>query len=136
MSLVVDASVAFKWFVPEPDSAAALALLDQDVALWAPDLIFAEVGNAMWVRLRRIEGGAIAAAAAQDTLRGILTGTVSAPTFVRRATELGFELGHAVYDCVYLAMCEREEMTLVTADKGLVETVRGTAYEPLVRELA
>ena len=51
--LVIDASVAVKWVVPEPDSDRAEALLDH--ALGAPDLLFAECANVLWKKVRRGE---------------------------------------------------------------------------------
>ena len=48
-NVVVDSSVAIKWFLPEPNADAALRLLDGyrrgDLSFLAPDLIHAEVGN-------------------------------------------------------------------------------------------
>ena len=41
--LVVDASVAVNWYVPEVGSAQAAALLDSDAELLAPDLLVAHV---------------------------------------------------------------------------------------------
>jgi predicted nucleic acid-binding protein len=55
MSIVVDASVALKWFLPEPDSAKAEELLGSHDILVAPTLIVSEVCNAVWKRLRRGE---------------------------------------------------------------------------------
>src|SRR5437867_12527076 len=50
--LVVDASVAIKWFLPEPLSLEARRILDDyqagTLSLLAPDLINAEVGNIVW----------------------------------------------------------------------------------------
>jgi predicted nucleic acid-binding protein len=49
VSLVVDASVALKWFLAdEPDADRALAIMRDDAALVAPDLLVAEVCNAAW----------------------------------------------------------------------------------------
>jgi predicted nucleic acid-binding protein len=45
MILVVDASVACKWFVEEDGSQAAEALLDSGSTLLAPDLLVPEVCN-------------------------------------------------------------------------------------------
>jgi predicted nucleic acid-binding protein len=42
-SCVVDASVAVKWYLEEPESEAALILLDGSFELHAPDLIYVEV---------------------------------------------------------------------------------------------
>jgi predicted nucleic acid-binding protein len=48
---VVDASVVLKWFLPEPDSAAADFLLEKflndEVELLAPDLMLAERASAL-----------------------------------------------------------------------------------------
>jgi predicted nucleic acid-binding protein len=44
--LVVDASVAVKWYVPELDSQRAHLILAGGHRLIAPDLLLAEVGNA------------------------------------------------------------------------------------------
>ena len=44
--LVIDASVAIKWVVAEPDSQTALALFRH--RLFAPDLLVAECANALW----------------------------------------------------------------------------------------
>ena len=51
MKLVVDASVAVKWFVDEAGADRAAALQGESVC--APDLIFAEVGNALWKLQRK-----------------------------------------------------------------------------------
>ncbi|MEO8383259.1 MAG: type II toxin-antitoxin system VapC family toxin [Acidobacteriota bacterium] len=55
MKVVVDASVAAKWFLPEIHSDAAARLLDPTIALYAPDLIVPEFGNILWKKIRRAE---------------------------------------------------------------------------------
>ena len=55
---VVNASVAVKWLVDEPQSEQALKLLENDLPLLAPELIFAEVANALWAMGRRENIGA------------------------------------------------------------------------------
>jgi predicted nucleic acid-binding protein len=49
VTIVIDASVAVKWVVREPDSDAADALLD-DIELIAPVLWLAEAANVLWRR--------------------------------------------------------------------------------------
>jgi predicted nucleic acid-binding protein len=49
---VVDASVAVKWLVTENFSEQAVRLLDEELTLIAPELLFAEAGNALWVMCR------------------------------------------------------------------------------------
>jgi predicted nucleic acid-binding protein len=54
MMYVVDASLAVKWFIPEPLSDEAMKLLanfrSKISDLTAPDLIVVEVGSALWKR--------------------------------------------------------------------------------------
>jgi predicted nucleic acid-binding protein len=52
MRLVVDASVAIKWMIDEPDSDIADRLLDGGHDLLAPELIIAEVISAAWKQRR------------------------------------------------------------------------------------
>ena len=49
--IVIDASVAVKWFLPEQDSDAARAILHFGHDLLAPDLLYAEVGSVLPVAL-------------------------------------------------------------------------------------
>ena len=53
--LVVDASVAVKWFLPEAQSDAARALLGSGHDLIAPELVYAELGIALVKRVRKGE---------------------------------------------------------------------------------
>jgi len=53
--IVVDSSVAIKWFVPEPLSDESRRVLDGYQAgaftLLAPDLLAAEIGNIVWEKI-------------------------------------------------------------------------------------
>lgn len=49
--LVIDASVAIKWYVPEAGSQEASAILDRPETLLAPDLLAAEFGNVLWKKV-------------------------------------------------------------------------------------
>ena len=63
MTLVVDASVALKWFLPdEPDSEQALAIVRDEASLIAPDIVIAEVCDGAWrsARLGRITAAQVA----------------------------------------------------------------------------
>ena len=59
MQYVVDANVVVKWLLPEPDSDKADSLIDgyrqHGMQLIAPDIVVAEVGNALWQRCDRLK---------------------------------------------------------------------------------
>ena len=126
MALVVDASVAFKWLVPEPASDRALLLLDSDETLIAPDLAVVEVINAMWARLRGRTGFEQIVADAAIALPRIFEETAPSGPLVQRALEMTIELNHPLYDCIYLALAEREKTRLVTADESFCRKVNAS----------
>ena len=73
MPLVTDASVCIKWFVPEEGSRQADSLLNRNAAPDPPDLVLAEVGNALW---RQVERGILGESKAQQALAFLLRGAV------------------------------------------------------------
>jgi predicted nucleic acid-binding protein len=115
--IVVDASVAIKWYVPEIHSAAAVRLLDSDFILLAPDLIGAELANAVWKKVRRAEisrqeGNEILAAF--DKLQIELGPT---RPLLAAAFEAAVALDRTVYDCLYLALAVAQNCSFFTADR-------------------
>ena len=120
MSLVIDASVALKWFVPEPGHEPARALLQGDDELLAPDWLLVEVANALWKQWRR---GMIDPAQIDEilTLLPDMLMLANASALVPRASEIARVLTHPVYDCLYLALAESGNATLVTADHKLLQ---------------
>ena len=74
MRLVVDASVAVKWFVEEEYTTDAVRLLEQGHQLYAPRLLASEVGNTLWRKVRtgeldRGSAGTLAAAISEAAVR-------------------------------------------------------------------
>jgi predicted nucleic acid-binding protein len=122
--LVVDASVAIKWFVPERHSSDAHRLLSENYELLAPDLIWPELANALWKKHQR---GELIEAAAKGILRDFarfsLVVQPSAP-FVDAALDIAVRRGHTVYDSLYLAVAVARQCALVTADNKLYQAVK------------
>ena len=130
MSLVVDASVAFKWFLRDDShSSQAVAILQDRATLIAPDFLIAEVCNAAWrsVRLGRISQAQVNEIAAN--LPSFFDALVSAAELAPRAVTIAGQIDRPVYDCLYLALAEAEQASLVTADLELLGKVRATAWE-------
>ncbi|MBM3499582.1 MAG: type II toxin-antitoxin system VapC family toxin [Armatimonadetes bacterium] len=123
---VVDASVAVKWFLDEPGSLEARALLDGSRSLAVPDLIYAEVGNVLWKHVRR---GTLTGEEAQAVLEGLGQApwsVQSAASLVAAALEIAAQTGCTVYDGLYLALAIGRDGVLVTADRRLYERVETT----------
>ncbi len=75
-------------------------------------------------------GDAVEAAAGLPALFDTL---VPSAELVERACTLALGLDHPVYDCLYLALAEREGVALVTADRSLQEkAARGADALPVV----
>ena len=135
MTLVVDASVALKWFVEEEGSDQARSLLDGEAALVVPDLAVAEVCKGAW-RLERLGVlGPSACASIAAEIGGLFDRIAALAPLAPRATAIARALGHPVYDCFYLALAEREEARLVTADRRLGQRLADTEWEALFQDL-
>jgi len=117
--IVVDASIAFLWFANEPNRSGADELLESEATLLAPDLMAVEVANAWWKKLRRHE---MERADVEQAVTNLLAlGIAWAPSamLLPSATRLAVELGHPVYDCLYLALAMSHAAPIATADRRL-----------------
>lgn len=117
MRVVVDASVAVKWFVPEIHSDAAERLLDPSYSLSAPDLIVVEVGNTLWKKVRRGELTPDAASKILNVLEEIDIELAPSAGLVAPALGFATSLDRSVYDALYLTLAIAHDGVLVTADR-------------------
>lgn len=125
--VVVDASVAVKWFLEEPGTAEAKRWLALGGRPVAPDLVVPEVCNVLWQRARAGDIPPSQAATAMSALERYYERLAPTAPLAGRALELALHLGHPAYDCFYLALAERERAPLLTADKRLARRLAGTA---------
>ena len=128
-TVVIDASVAVKWFLPEVHAAAARRVLRGRRTLLAPDLIWAEVGNVMWKKRRIGEVTADEARTVLKTFRQFPLETCTTKVLLEPAWELGERLGITVYDSLYLVLAMHRRCQLITADAHLRHAVKGDAME-------
>jgi len=124
MTLVVDASVAVKWVASELGSVAAADVRRHDDYLIAPSLIIAEIGNALWKKALRREMNRSEAVSAFRLAVFHFAEFVPFEDFREAALELAIELRHPIYDCFYLALAERENAPLITADEAMLAAAR------------
>lgn len=127
--LVVDASVAVKWLVPEEKRPEAMALITGAGTLLAPDLILTEVCSALSrkARLRQISPAEAEEAVSvwlEAIRRGVL-GLHRSVDLVEESFQLSLALDHALPDCSYVALARRVGGTLVTADEKLAKKASG-----------
>jgi len=134
VSIVIDASVALKWVLDEPGHEAADALLDEELV--APALWLIEAANALWRRARQ---GELTHDEARERLveldnAPVATSAIEEDLFA--AADLAGELGHPVYDCLYLAAAIREDAHVITADHRFYAVVsQSPAFTGRVRML-
>lgn len=126
MIVVVDASVAAKWFFCEEHSDAALNLLDNHFELNAPDLIFVELDSLLCKRVRRRELSIQEAIEIDKKIRSMPIQAYSTPTLRQRAFKLALETRSSIYDCLYLSLAEALECPLVTADNKFFQALKGS----------
>ena len=117
--LIVDASVAVKWVVEESGTEEALSLLERR-ALSAPDLLMSECANILWKKVRRGELTEEEAGLAGRLLQRAALDVLPTRPLVPRALDLAIALGHAAYDCIYLALAVENGWRFITADERLV----------------
>lgn len=126
---VVDASVVVKWLIAEKFSDQSASLLDRDLNLIAPELVFAEAANALWTLWKRGDIGKDDQAEAIDLLKAAPIGV---PYTMRQlaasAGRLAVDLNHPVYNCFYLALALQEQYPVITADRKFFDTVQAHPY--------
>ncbi len=128
MNIVVDASVAIKWFLTEENTADAEMLLGPEFELNAPELAISEFGNIVLKKLRNGDLQLGEAAALSDALFRVGITFHSNKPLLGPALERAIELGQTTEDCTYLALALELDCPLVTADRKLFMTLQNTRF--------
>jgi predicted nucleic acid-binding protein len=130
--VVVDASVAVKWFLPEELSEEARQVLTPKYQLLAPDLLWAELGNVLWKRHRRREVDQRTATRLLQDLSRVPIEYHASQQWATPALELAIRHDLTVYDGLYLALAAGNQCRLVTADRRLHDVSRSDALGQIV----
>lgn len=137
-TLVVDASVVVKWFLPEPDRPTAMVLLDSyvygETNLRAPSILAAEVAAVFTKRYRRNQLTKEQAEMAFLLFEKRLPTLDPIEELLASAYHLSLVHQIAIYDCLYVALAISLRCDFVTADDRLWRAL-APAY-PFVRLLA
>jgi predicted nucleic acid-binding protein len=136
--LVVDPSVAIKWYVPEVDSDKARALkqwsLEGSHQIIVPMLFFDEVANILWKKaaLRKELQPRVAKHVLWEILRLPFQVYLDRHELHPKTLEYADLYRISAYDAVYLATAVQNNAVLVTADDRLV---RRLSAIPLSRRI-
>jgi predicted nucleic acid-binding protein len=125
--IVVDASVAVAWFVPEAHAAFAIDLISVPRELVAPDILAAEVGNALVKAYRR---GTIKAERVRPSLERLTLGLVAmepSTPLMPAAADLACRLRCSIYEATYIEQARRLGALVVTNDARLAELALAVA---------
>ena len=138
MKYVLDSSIALKWVLAEADSLKAKQLRDafrnQIHELLAPDIFSVEVAHAL---TRAERQGRIVPPQAGIFWADIMTTPPRlepSALLIPRAIQISSAARIGIYDCLYVALAEREGCPFVTADTRLINNLR--ASFPFLLELA
>jgi predicted nucleic acid-binding protein len=125
-TLVIDASVAIKWLVPEEMSDVARDIYGVGDRLVAPRLIKTEVANAL---ARKTIQGLLSRQEATyhfSTLPVLLPELIEVDDLIEPALENACALRHPIYDLIYLETARRFDAQLVTADRRFSAKLAGS----------
>ena len=128
MKYVLDSSVAFKWAVPESDSPKAIRLRDEFqlsvIDLLSPEIFPQELAHALTrgERQKRLLVGQ--AEIFWDEIMTTPPVLHPALPLTARAIEISSRMRTGFYDCLYIALAEREGCEFVTADDKLIRNLQ------------
>jgi predicted nucleic acid-binding protein len=131
MQCVIDASVVIKWFIPEPHKEQAdkvlTGLTNESLDLIAPDILVAEVGNALWKRSALPHQlSSIEAADSFEDFLGLDIRLHSSTALARHAYALAVSEKRAIYDMIYVTLAKERSCPLITADEKLFRALGKT----------
>jgi predicted nucleic acid-binding protein len=127
VTVVVDASVAFKCLFAEPDSRTALQLMNTQDCL-APDFLFLELRNAILTKLRGAKLSKLATIRLENDLQQLPVVPMGTIGLLHDAFSTAIELSHPIYDCLYLAAAIQLDQPLVTADRRFLAALKGSRH--------
>ena len=139
MALVVDASVALSWALPDESSAYADDVLDEVErdGLRVPELWAREIANGLavaYLRKRITSADEKAFLAALSNLNITVEQAPSALAVIRDGTAAAIRYGLTAYDAAYVDLAWREGLTLATLDTAMRKAAEQSQIKIFRRE--
>lgn len=125
MILVIDANIAGALLIELPYSAQARNAVAKAQAMIAPDLIYAEITNALWKMSPTRGSAAHDFAPIVARLPVLFAEIVASRLLMGEALRLALALKHPAYDCFYIALALSRRAPLITADRKLARAITG-----------
>ncbi|HLF66782.1 MAG TPA: type II toxin-antitoxin system VapC family toxin [Gammaproteobacteria bacterium] len=133
MRLIIDASVALKWFIPEALNDKADDVLKSTHHLFAPDFLLIELANVFWKKNIRNE---MTVSESQDALFEMTHGPLeyfsTDGVLLMQALTIAQKIKHPVYDCIYLALAIQQAGVIVSADQKFYTQLLQTEWKDKV----
>ncbi len=139
MPLVVDASVALSWALPDENSAyadAVLAVVERD-GVRVPELWTREIANGLAVAYRRKRITADdqrVFLAALSRLSISVEPSPSAVAAIRDGTAAAIRFGLTAYDATYVDLASRERLALATLDSAMRKAAQESRVTIFIQE--
>ena len=131
--LVLDASIAIKWFHGEPDSEAAERIRDRivngELRIMVPPLFFYEVANALTCKAGSEVDAIMAAHKVLTSLPFQVVEVIY--SLLTDAIHIAHRHHLSVYDAIYVALAISTGGTLLTADERLARLIGGPTVQLL-----
>ncbi len=133
---VVDANVALLLVLKQDLTQHAFTLFDgflanEPLQIHVPDIFFAELVNVLVVqtRLGKPKLPIVHARAGLIYLNSLSYNVVATQTFAALILELAVQHRLNGYDAIYVALAEKLNLPLITADRKLVNAMQGLPYD-------
>lgn len=130
---VIDASLAFKWFVREDGSDAALRILNQLEYFLVPDWFFLEIDS---ILTRKVRSGQMESGEAfqkRKQFRKLPCKTIGYVEIQEFAFRLAADLPVTLYDACYLAIAVEYHSIMHTFDARLARGLSSTPFGEYIK---
>jgi predicted nucleic acid-binding protein len=128
MIYVLDSNVAFKWHVREDGSDQALRVRDDFIkgihTLLSPDIFPVEIAHSLTRAERQGRITPVDGALHLQDMLATLPNLHPYLSLLPRAYEISSQTRQGVYDCLYVALAEREGCEVLTADQKLITNLQ------------